>query len=78
MAEFMYKGFLISVRRAKSGAGWDATATVPRSPQDREVAFDTHAEGIADLVHKIEASIHERRAPLALEDDSSTSGRRLL
>jgi hypothetical protein len=58
----MYKGFLISVRRAKSGEGWDATASVQRPTQGPEVAFDAHAEGIADLVHKIEASIHQHRA----------------
>jgi hypothetical protein len=60
MAEFIYKGFLISVRRAEGGAGWHATAKQQR--EDRDIAFDAKAEGIADLVSKIEASIHEHRS----------------
>lgn len=64
MAEFIYKGFLISVRRAKSGGGWHATATVQRTAEDREVVFNADAPGIADLVNKIEESIHQHRSRL--------------
>lgn len=62
MAEFVYKGFVISVRRSKSGGGWHATATLQRAPAPREIAFAADADRIGDLVNKIEKSIHDHRS----------------